>query len=55
MALETSQKAKGIINAHHHGGHIVDMTMKWLSLTPNPPRIPVFYTLTKIHKPNPVG
>ena len=55
MALETSQKAKEIINAHHHGGHIVDMTMKWLSLTPNPPRIPVFYTLTKIHKPNPVG
>ncbi|XP_068708141.1 uncharacterized protein [Montipora foliosa] len=31
------------------------MTKKWLSLTPNPPRIPVFYTLTKIHKPNPVG
>ena len=31
------------------------MTEKWLSLTPNPPRIPVFYTLTKIHKPNPVG
>ena len=28
---------------------------KWLSLTPNPPRIPVFYTLTKIHKPNAVG
>ena len=25
------------------------------TLTPNPPRIPVFYTLTKIHKPNPVG
>ena len=23
--------------------------------TPNPPRIPVFYTLTKIHKPTPVG
>ena len=31
------------------------MTAKWLSLTPNPPRIPVFYTLTKIHKPTPVG
>ena len=25
-----------------------DMTAKWLSLTPNPLRIPVFYTLTKI-------
>ena len=31
------------------------MTKKWLSLTPNPPRIPQFYTLTKIHKPNPLG
>ena len=26
-----------------------------LSLSPNPPRVPVFYTLTKIHKPTPVG
>ena len=31
------------------------MTVKWLSQTPNPPRVPVFYTLTKIHKPTPVG
>jgi len=31
------------------------MTEKWLSLTQNPPRIPVFYTLTNIYKPNPVG
>ena len=31
------------------------MTAKWLSLTPNPPRIPIFYTLTKIHKPTPYG
>ena len=36
-------------------GYIDDMTAKWLSLTPNPPRIPVFFTLTKIHKPTPVG
>ena len=28
------------------------MTFKWLSQTPNPPRIPVFYTLTKTHKVN---
>ena len=34
--------------------HIDDMTAKWPSLTPNPPRIPIFYTLTKIHKPTPV-
>jgi len=31
------------------------MTAKWLSLTPDPLQIPVFYTLTKIHKPTPVG
>ena len=55
MALETSQKAKEIINALYHGDNIDDMTKKWFFLTPNPPRIPVFYTLTKIHKPNPVG
>ena len=27
------------------------MTKKWLSQTPSPPRMPVFYTLTKIQKP----
>ena len=31
------------------------MTVKWFNLTPNPPRIPVFYALTKIHKPTLVG
>ena len=31
------------------------MTKKWLCQTQNPSRIPVFYTLTKIHKPTPVG
>ena len=31
------------------------MTKKWLSQTANPPRIPEFYTLTKIHKANPVS
>ena len=31
------------------------MTKKMATLTPNPPRIRVFYSLTKIHKPNPVG
>ena len=31
------------------------MKAKWLSLTPNPPGIPILYTLTKIHKPTPVG
>ena len=36
-------------------GHIDEMTVKWLSQTPSPPRIPEFYTLTKIHKPTLVG
>ena len=31
------------------------MTRKWLLQTPTPPRIPEFYTLTKIHKPTLVG
>ena len=31
------------------------MTKKWFVHTPNPPRIPIFYTLTKIHKPKLVG
>ena len=31
------------------------MTKKWFSQTPNPLRIPEFYTLTKIHKPTLVG
>ena len=31
------------------------MTHKWLSLGQNPPRIPEFYTLTKIQKAIPVG
>ena len=37
------------------GKHIDDMSKKWLSQTPNPPRIPIFYKLTKIHIPIPVG
>ena len=35
--------------------HIDEMTKKWLCQTPNPPRIPIFYARTKIHKPTPVG
>jgi len=31
------------------------MTKKWLCQTPNPPRIPIFYTLKQIHKLSPVG
>ena len=55
MVKETFHKAQNLINELHSNNHIDDMTRKWLSQTPNPPRIPVFYTLTKIHKPTPVG
>ena len=51
MAKETAHKTRVIINDLHEGNHIDTMTKKWLLQTPNPPRIPVFYTLTKIHKP----
>ena len=49
--LKVTQLIKSLLQE----GHIDDMTAKWLSLTPYPPRIPIFYTLTKIHKPTPVG
>ena len=39
----------------HHENHIDDMNKRWLSQTPCPPRIPEFYTLTKIHKPTHTG
>ena len=55
MADATAKKVQQVIRSLLQEGHINDMTAKWLSLTPNPPRIPVFYTLTKIHKPTPVG
>ena len=55
MVVETFQKVKEIKEELYQGGHIDEMTVKWLSKTPNPPRVPVFYTLTKIHKPTPVG
>ena len=55
MVTETNLKVKQLITDLYNGDHIDDMTKKWLCQTPNPPRIPEFYTLTKIHKPSPVG
>ena len=55
MVTETLRRANKLITELHDGKHLDDMTKKWLSQTPNPPRIPIFYTLTKIHKPLPVG
>ena len=51
MPQETSQKVQEITKDLHQGGHADTMTKKWLSQTPFPTRIPLFYTLTKIHKP----
>ena len=55
MVDTTSIKVRQLIKSLEQEGHIDKMTEKWLSLTPNPPRIPAFYTLTKIHKPTLVG
>ena len=51
MVKETHNKVMHLITDLHRENHIDDMTKKWLSQTPNPPSIPEFYTLTKIHKP----
>lgn len=45
MIKDTFQRVQIIINDLHLGGHRDDMTKKWLSQTPNQPRILVFYTL----------
>ena len=55
MAETTAKKAQQPIKSLLSEGHFDEMTAKWLSLTPDTPRIPVFYTLTKIHKPTLVG
>ena len=55
MAMEKSQRVQELVAKLHQNNFIDDMTKKWFSQTRDPPRIPIFYTLTKIHKPNPVG
>ena len=54
MVENKTRKVKQLLKSLLQEGHIDDMTAKWLSLTPNPPRIPIFHTQTKIHKPTPV-
>ena len=56
MVETTTKKAQPLIKTLLLSeGHVDKTTAKWLSLTPYPPRILVFYTLIKIHKPTPVG
>jgi len=53
MVKETLSKVSRLITHLHHGNHIDNMTKKWLSQTPSPPRIPEFYTLVySIQKPS---
>ena len=55
MVESTLDKTKRLISELHHAKYIDEMTHKWLSQTQNPPRVPQFYTLTKIHKATLVG
>lgn len=41
MVGTTAKKVQRVIKSLLQENHIDDMTAKWLSLTPNPPRIPV--------------
>ena len=42
MVVETSRRVKKLIDKLYKEKHIDEMTRRWLSLTPNPPRIPQF-------------
>ena len=55
MVVETASKVTTLIGDLYDGRFIDETTMEWLLETPKPPRVPEFYTLTKIHKPKPVG
>ena len=55
MVAKTKRKVQQLINDLYHGAHIDEIAKTWLCQTPNPPRIPEFYTLAKIHKLTAVG
>ena len=55
MVAETASKVTSLIEDLYDGRFIDEATMEWLLETPKPPRVPQFYTLTKIHKPKLVG
>ena len=54
---DTTRKVKEVVNKLHRFGHINlhVMTHKWSTIGLYQPRIPEFYTLSKIHKKTPVG
>ena len=55
IVKNTQKRVNEIIDQMHRGKHIDDITRKWLSQTPDPPRTSIFHKLSKIHKPIPVG
>ena len=55
IIASTDNKVKLMVNKLYANKHIDETTSKWLNNSQNPPRIPEFYTLTKIHKPNLAG
>ena len=55
MIKDTNRRVQQLISELHCGNHIDDMIQRWLCQTLSTPCTPIFYTLTKIHKPTPVG
>ena len=55
MVIETASKVTCLMEDLYDGQFIDETTMEWLLQKPKPPRVPEFYTLTKVHKPKPVG
>ena len=53
--VERASKVTRLIEDLYDGRFIDETTMEWLLQTPKLPRVLEFYTLTKIHKPKPVG
>jgi len=56
MAEDTHRRVQQLINGLYDGNYIDEIT-KTNGFVRHQirPRIPIFYTLTKIHKPTPVG
>ena len=52
---EINVRLQQLISELYLGNHKDEMTKTWLCQTPQLPRVLIFYTLTKIHKPTPVG
>ena len=55
IMLDTALKVNRIVNKLFSSGNIDTMTHKWLTIGLTQPRIPEFYTPTKIDKKPPVG